>query len=434
MPDLKDHNELPDEFSNLIRQKIEDYRVPVDSGCWDEIEQRLQPKGSRKSLWWIGGVAATIAILVSVLLFRPVDEGGIVSPLISNVERLNISLPEKQDKQIKQESGKEIIKTTYPTSQKKIQIVENKQNNTDNKDNTDTIEKEIKQIINTIDTVSLANIPDNTHTLKNSASGDEPDGKKADSPSDQKKTENKGSKTVSQPEKIILPEKSKNSSNWLLAASVSSGGNNAASQTQTVNNMPMRNYTNAADMTKEPVYMLSNSQIPEDEFSDIDYSLPLSFGFSVRKDINNIFGIETGLTYTYLSTTMKKAGTPHYQAKQEIHYLGVPLNLVVYLWNNPKWNVYLSAGGMMEKGLKGIYTQDMYLNGQKADDTRTRSSVDGVQWSLNASVGASYAFYQGWGLYVEPRISYFFDNDQPISIRTEKSTVFGLGAGLRYKF
>ncbi|MBB4036102.1 hypothetical protein GGR21_002003 [Dysgonomonas hofstadii] len=429
MPDWKDHNKLPDEFSNLIRQKIEDYRVPVDSECWSGIEQRLQPKGGKKSLWWVGGIAASIAILVAVLLFRPADQGGIVSPMISTVEHLNISLPEKQ---IEQET-EEAIETIYPTSAKKTRIAENKQSRTEDKDkdNTDAIEKEIKETINLIDTVSLASIPDNT---LNNASDNEPDGKKTDSTSDQNKTENKGSKKVSQPEKILLPKKSANSSNWLLAASVSSGGNNAASQAQTINNMPMRDYSNATDMTKEPVYMLSNSQIPENEFSDFDYSLPLSFGVTVRKDINNILGIETGLTYTYLSTTMKKAGTPQYQAKQEIHYLGVPLNLVVYLWNNPKWNVYLSAGGMLEKGLKGIYTQDMYLNGQKADDTRIKGSVDGVQWSLNASAGASYSFYQGWGLYVEPRISYFFDNDQPISIRTEKSTVFGLGAGFRYKF
>jgi len=432
MPDLKDHNELPDKFSNLIREKIEDYRMPVDGECWNQIEQRLQPKGNRRSLWWIGGVAATIAILVTVLIFRPADEGGIVSPITSTAEHLKITLPEKQEKPKEQEETKKEIKTIYPASQNSIdRVADNKQTKTENKEKENTIEKDIKQIISTIDTVSLAGIPDNT---LNTIPGDEPEGKKPDSTSDQNKKETMGSKTVSQPGKILLPKKSNNSSNWLLAASVSSGGNNAASQTQTNNNMSMRDFTNTTDISKEPVYLLSNNQIPEDEFSDIDYSLPLSFGIAVRKDINKILGVETGLTYTYLSTTMKKAGTPHYQAKQEIHYLGIPLNLVVYLWNDPKWNVYLSAGGMLEKGLKGIYTQDMYLNGQKADDTRTRSSVDGVQWSLNASAGVSYSFYQGWGLYVEPRISYYFDNDQPISIRTEKSTVFGLGAGLRYKF
>ncbi len=435
MPDLQDHNQLPDEFSNLIRQKIEDYRIPVDSECWNEIEQRLQPKGKR-SLWWMAGVAATVAVvIVSVLLLISPGNNGSFMQMAFNIEELQIKMPENP--QAEMDTRKEDparIKPVYRSVIRTTYIADNKTNkqNTSDTENNQNIDNQIQQIINTIDTVSLAGIPDNT--LENNIPDKEPETKKSASDTNNDNKDEKGSKVGSQPPRILLPEKSKSSGNWLLAASVSSGGNSAA-QTNNSNNMPLRDYSTSSLKHKEQMYVLYNEQrLPEEEFSDVDHSLPLTFGVSVRKDLNSRLGIETGLNYTYLSTTMKKAGTPHYQAKQELHYLGIPLNLIVYLWNDNKWNVYLSAGGMAEKGIQGVYTQDMYLNGKKTADVKDKGSVSGMQWSLNASAGVSYSFYNDWGVYVEPRVSYYFDNNQPVSIRTDKSTVFGLGAGLRYKF
>jgi len=37
-------------------------------------------------------------------------------------------------------------------------------------------------------------------------------------------------------------------------------------------------------------------------------------------------------------------------------------------------------------------------------------------------------------LYVEPRFSYYFDNNQPVSIRTDRPVSIGIGGGLRYSF
>lgn len=63
-----------------------------------------------------------------------------------------------------------------------------------------------------------------------------------------------------------------------------------------------------------------------------------------------------------------------------------------------------------------------------------KKGISGVQWSLNGSVGVSYRLYREWSLYLEPRISYYFNNDQPVSIRTENSVIIGLGAGFRFEF
>jgi len=446
MSNFKDRNEFPDEFSNLIKNKIEDYRVPVDTECWDEIELRLQPKayaktGSKKTLWWIGGAAATIAIIIFALTFRPVEKDGSDVQTISSVDTLKTSFPKEEIKEGKEENKQKIeeekektepANIIYTSPDKPAYVADNRKDR--NKE--DDINKDIKEIINTIDTVSLTGtIPGNNlaeNTPEVDADKKEPETKQETKPDADKTTKkNDIDRNISKDTRILIPEKAKSSGNWLLAASVSSGGNSSIGNP--VGKNPMFANDLSSEWFKEPMY-LKNDQIPQDEFNDIDYSMPLSFGLSVRKDITSLIGVETGLVYTYLSTSMKKGGTPHYQAKQEIHYLGIPLNLIVNLWNDARWNIYLSGGGMVEKGLKGIYTQDLYLNSKKTLDTKDKGSVHGVQWSLNASVGVSYSFYEGLGIYAEPRVSYYFDNKQPISIRTEKSTVFGLGAGLRYKF
>jgi predicted porin len=60
--------------------------------------------------------------------------------------------------------------------------------------------------------------------------------------------------------------------------------------------------------------------------------------------------------------------------------------------------------------------------------------MKGLQWSVNGAIGATYKLHKGVGLFFEPQIGYFFDNDQPESIRTTGSASFGLGVGLRFNF
>ena len=67
-------------------------------------------------------------------------------------------------------------------------------------------------------------------------------------------------------------------------------------------------------------YLMKNSE----EIVDIDHKQPLSFGFSVRKGLAKGFSVETGLTYTYLASDVKFAGSSK-KVSQKLHYLGVLL-------------------------------------------------------------------------------------------------------------
>lgn len=130
---------------------------------------------------------------------------------------------------------------------------------------------------------------------------------------------------------------------------------------------------------------------------------------------------------------MTRGGKIFYNTRLDLHYLGVPVNLVVKLWDHPKWNIYLSGGMMLEKGLRSKLHQDK-IGTDQFETLVEKKGIDGIQWSLNASAGVSYRLLKDWSIYLEPRLSYYFDNDQPVSIRTENSVIVGIGAGFRFEF
>lgn len=192
------------------------------------------------------------------------------------------------------------------------------------------------------------------------------------------------------------------------------------------------------DPSTNPIFpkppTLNNGTYPLENSQDVSHSLPLSFGIAARKNLNKHIALESGLVYTYLTSKYKQTGERRYNTRVNQHYLGIPVNLVVYLWNNPKWNIYFSGGILMEKGLRLTQVQNILQNQSVASSTIVKENIDGLQWSLNASAGFSYSLYREWSLYFEPKISYYFDSSQPASIRTDRTVLFGLAAGVRYEF
>ena len=171
----------------------------------------------------------------------------------------------------------------------------------------------------------------------------------------------------------------------------------------------------------------------KDKITEIRPSIPISFGIAVRKNIHSTIGIETGLVYTYLSTDMTIIDDGRSEVTLKLHYLGVPANLIVNLYDKSRWNIYASAGGMIEKGLVSVSQSKNYSVYKNSKITNNRS-ISGLQWSLNGGVGLSYGIYKDINLYIEPGVSYYFDNDQPVSKRTEDPFSFNLRVGLRYDF
>ena len=151
---------------------------------------------------------------------------------------------------------------------------------------------------------------------------------------------------------------------------------------------------------------------------------PIRFGFSLRYRMNDRWSIESGLTYTRLSSdfTMTVDGQST-TIEQYLTYVGIPVNVSYRLWGSRYLNVYVSAGGMVEKMVKGSL---------QTSNTATSVSIHPLQFSLNSAIGAEFNISRQFSLYAEPGLGYWFDNGSSVSTYyQDKPLSFILNFGIR---
>ncbi|MDR0667989.1 MAG: PorT family protein [Prevotellaceae bacterium] len=162
---------------------------------------------------------------------------------------------------------------------------------------------------------------------------------------------------------------------------------------------------------------------------DTRHAIPLSVGLTFRFYLPlSKWALETGLVYTYLASEYSYSDNA--TAKQQVHYLGVPVNIVYQFVDAKYLSFYAAGGGMIEKGLATDSSlTDLWGTHNDTED------VKGLQWSLNGQLGIEYRFYGPFSVYFEPGVRYFFPSeDQPESLRTDQPFTFILGCGLRTRF
>lgn len=169
--------------------------------------------------------------------------------------------------------------------------------------------------------------------------------------------------------------------------------------------------------------------------SNTTYSLPVSAGVGVKLDFNDRWSLGVGVNYSYLSrkfygTYIKtdENGTVINSTASDVrnaqHYIGIPLNAYYNILNNKHINLYTYAGGTVEKCISDKY----YVLSTNIVHTE---KPEGVQLSVNAGIGVEFMLGQHLGLYIDPSLRYYFDCDQPKSIRTTQPLMLGFEMGLR---
>lgn len=173
--------------------------------------------------------------------------------------------------------------------------------------------------------------------------------------------------------------------------------------------------------------------------TEYSHKMPVKIGASIRYDFNKFLGIESGLTYSFLSSDLKtgEEGTVSGWSKgvQSMHYLGIPLNLSFNIFTSRYFNAYVTAGGLMEKCVRGSLKTDEYLDGKYHGSSSTALKQKGLQWSVNGAAGIQVNILPQLGLYMEPGVSHHFSNNSKVrTIYSDKPTDFSLSFGLRYTF
>ena len=159
---------------------------------------------------------------------------------------------------------------------------------------------------------------------------------------------------------------------------------------------------------------------------------PVRVGVSVSYRLNRHWSLQTGLNYSYLSsTTTYSGGAEGNRTEQSLHYVGLPLSAAYTLAQGRHYRVYATAGMQVEKLVSG----KLSAAGKGTADTElpTRNIKEKqLQFSANAAVGAELRLRNSVSAYVEPGVSRYFNNRSEVeNIYKDKPTNFNLNVGLR---
>lgn len=167
--------------------------------------------------------------------------------------------------------------------------------------------------------------------------------------------------------------------------------------------------------------------------TEYKHRLPVRVGINVAYRLTDRLSVESGVSYTRLSSDMKDGTKNNYSSSsQKLDYIGVPLNVKYRAFGYRRLSVYASAGLLTEKCVSGKTTHEYVISGEKKHEAEDVAAKP-WQLSVNAALGAQFDVLRNVGVYVEPGVSYYFDDRSPLStIYKEKPLNFNLNMGVRY--
>lgn len=170
--------------------------------------------------------------------------------------------------------------------------------------------------------------------------------------------------------------------------------------------------------------------------TNVHHHQPLRLGLSLRYNIDNRWSVESGLSYSrHKSDITNKSGDREIAIEQQLAYIGIPLNVNYRIWSSSRFNFYVSAGGMVEKMVKGSRNTQTITSGKPENNTTEDVSIHPLQLSLNCAAGAEFCIDKSFSLYAEPGLSYHFDNGSSVpTIYQDEPLSANLSIGLRFSF
>ncbi|MBR5657162.1 MAG: outer membrane beta-barrel protein [Prevotella sp.] len=154
---------------------------------------------------------------------------------------------------------------------------------------------------------------------------------------------------------------------------------------------------------------------------------PFSVGLSVGIPIGQRWTVTTGLAYTQLHADFLKIMNKRKLAtEQDLQYVGCPVNLNYSILQTKRLRAYAAAGAQMDVNVKAKSV---------TEGVETEMKKDRLQLSTQAAVGLQLDVMPQVGVYVEPGVKYYFDNNSNVStFFKDKPCNFNLQVGLRWNF
>ena len=169
--------------------------------------------------------------------------------------------------------------------------------------------------------------------------------------------------------------------------------------------------------------------------TNIKHKLPVSFGFSASRYLNERFSLQSGLVYSLLISDWEIQAPYSNKTRQTLHFVGIPLSLSYKIaeWN--RFLVYASAGAQADVNVAGQLRVKRYSNNLQTGVAYINQRMKEWQWSANARAGISYPLIPYISVFGEVGTAYYFDNGSYIeTIYSDKVFTVSPQIGFRLSF
>jgi len=406
------------DFEHLIQEKLKDHETEVPVGLWESIEKELPRKKVFSLPVFIRYAAACIIVAVcsvtAYLFLEQSDKIQIVqnrhsaipqqqSPKTEepNIQEAKVSLPHKplitqskttteKEKNVQKELSENVVINEFITQQPNNQGKEEK------------LSKTFPSVVKKANNEQKRH-PDNI--------SEEEYNRKL------KEFEQAGQKEVLT-ETNFNSQKRNGFSLGLLAANALPGSKNT-------NNQPL---TRSSSIMGDELSLFSTP-----EPLKFTHKTPISVGLTIEKHLGKHWGIESGIVYTLLRSDYKTQSLSQ-EGKQELHYIGIPLQAIYRFARAGNFSFYAAAGPKIDFNVSGRRTETArngIASSNGTEDIRDKKP----QWSLQLRAGAAYAFIPQLELYAEPSMAYYINNKSDIpDLWKDKPLNFIFQVGLRTNF
>lgn len=430
-----------DKWLKNLRNKLEDHSEPLPEDLWGKLEQELSE--SRVIPMWrtprfAAAAAAVLIVAVSSLTFWFVDSS--VTEYQDESQPV-ADIPADSDKT----DDLSIVSTSEPVAVASVST----QMEADVQDRMKVIKKAVENLVTNpvFPEVQvpdmLADVQEGTEIVQtvdaDASEGNETS--KDEETNRMRRNLEADRRRIQENTRLLAVAEKDNARKWTVGVSAGNTPYAASRSFDGISRLNARSlYSGVTDMvavsekdghTAYNQVLLNNRD--RNSTTDVHHKMPVTVGASVKWNITDRWALETGLSYTMLSSELHSGSGSYLEEDQKLHYLGVPLKVHYNVWSNRWVSLYASAGGMVEQCVSGS-TDVVYVNGTSDRKTEHNSlDVDQLQWSVSAAAGVQVNFTKNIGLYAEPGMAYYFDDGSQIeTIRKEHPFNFNLQFGLRF--
>ena len=424
--------EKVDDFSREVGEKLREHRMPVDSDVWNLLSKSLSSHRKKIPLYWIWPVAGVSALLLGFLFFlNPLSDKRAIEMAQENPENVE-KQPDIHAKELVFKHKEEKSAQTLLAQETQLQKSGMKKTVVSHKASSDIVEA--------TDTGSLLSgvVSEDIVTQAALLESNELEVSSAEStPAEQDVNPAALLLAADNLSLPVPPEDPQKQHSFLLALGsgnslpdITFGAYDGNESFYYDNPVPGGGFPNDSETSQGEKYNL----LTPGDYTEIVHRLPVTVSVTTDFPVGNNVSLETGLSYTYLFSRFRRNDQLTYRGTLQQHYIGIPVNLRYQVWQNDSWSLYLLGGVTVEKGIRSIYKQEIEQQGDVVHHIEVYNRIAGLQFSAQGGAGFSYRLQNNLHLFGEPRLLYYFKNNQPMSSRTENPLIFGLNIGLRIQF